>query len=259
MSTLGIIGTGHLATYFVTALRRGGFDGEVLLSPRNAARAEALARTQRCRIAGSHAAVVAAADIVLLSVRPPFAETAVAGLAWQPRHTVLSVMAGIGLDRLRRLLPGCDAIHLIMPLSYLEAVSGPVPLYPPDPPTPVMEMLRAAGEVVPLASERAYDAALIAACVSTWTYDLAEVIATELGRCGLEPAAARALALGSISGPAGYALGRPQEGLLAISESIATEGTYTKLGLDLLKQRAFDAPWREAIAAMADKLGIARS
>jgi hypothetical protein len=40
-----------------------------------------------------------------------------------------------------------------------------------------------------------------------------------------------------------------------LSASIATDGTYTKLGLDLLRERGFDAPWREAIAAIAAKLG----
>jgi pyrroline-5-carboxylate reductase len=42
--------------------------------------------------------------------------------------------------------------------------------------------------------------------------------------------------------------------LPAISASIATDRTYTKLGLDLLKARGFDQPWREAIAAIAAKV-----
>jgi pyrroline-5-carboxylate reductase len=63
------------------------------------------------------------------------------------------------------------------------------------------------------------------------------------------------LALGSIAGPAGYALARPGEALQAISASIATDRTYTKYGLDLMKERGFDQPWREAISAIAARLG----
>ncbi len=76
-------------------------------------------------------------------------------------------------------------------------------------------------------------------------------------RHGLSPEAARALTLGSIAGQAGYALSHPSESLLDISASIATEGTYTKLGLDQMKRDGFDKPWREAIAAIAAKLGVA--
>lgn len=252
MQTLGVIGTGHLATYLITALRRGGHRGDIVLSPRNAQRAEALARDRACCIAASSAAVLSAADVVLLSVRPHHAETAVANLAWQPHHTVLSVMAGIRLDDLRRLLPGAGQVHMIMPVSYIEAVAGPIPLYPPAP--ALMDLLSCAGQVVPLENEQAYEAALLAACASTWVYDLADVLATELARHGLTPEAARTLALGSIAGPAGYALERSDLPLPAISASIATDRTYTKLGLDLLKARRFDRPWREAIAAIAAKL-----
>ncbi|MEZ5924877.1 MAG: NAD(P)-binding domain-containing protein [Hyphomicrobiaceae bacterium] len=252
MQTLGVIGTGHLATYFVAALRRGGFTGEIVLSPRNAARAKILAEQRKCRIASSNADVLERSEVVLLSVRPHDARTAVAGLHWRAEHVVLSAMAGIGLAELREMLPGAGAIHMIMPLSYLEVAPGPFPLCPPS--AALMGLLSHAGQVVPIADEKAYEASLIASCASTWIYDLAEVMATELGRYGLEPGAARTLALGGIAGSAAYASARPEEGLADISRSIATEGTYTKLGLDLMKSRGFDQPWREAMAAIAAKL-----
>lgn len=249
MLTLGVIGTGHLATYFITALRRGGFDGRILLSPRNADRAAALRRDAGCDIAPSIHEVVAGADVVLLSVRPQHAQAALDGLTWSTRQTALSAMAGIGLEAVKRMVPGAGHVHLVLPLSYLATVRGPIPLHPAAP--HLMELLGAAGDVVVLDDEQAYDAALLATCVSTWIYDLADVVAVELTRHGLDPRAARALALGNIAAPAGYALSRPDEALSAISASIATDGTYTKLGLDLLREQDFDAPWRAAVAAVA--------
>lgn len=253
MPTLGVIGTGHLATYVVTALRRGGFDGRILLTPRNAGRAAALQREAACEIAGSSQEVLAGADVVLLSVRPQHAEAALAGLTWSPGQTALSAMAGIGLDRVRQLVPGAGHVHLMMPLSYLASVRGPIPVHPPAP--HLDELLGAAGDVVALADERAYDACMLAACASTWVYDLSAALADELTRHGLDPAAARAVALGGIGGPVGEALARPDEDLLALSDSIATEGTFTRLGRDVLRRGGFDAPWREAIRAIAAKLG----
>lgn len=253
MPTLGVIGTGHLAWYVITALRRGGHDGRILLTPRNAERAAVLEREAGCEIAGSAAEVVAEAEVVLLSVRPQHAEAALAGLAWSPEQTGLSVMAGIRLEQVRRLVPGAGHVHLMMPLSYLASVRGPIPLYPAAP--HLAELLGAAGDVVTLQDERAYDACLLAGCASTWVYDLADVLAEELTRYGLDPASARAVALGGIAGPAGEALARPQESLLALSASVATEGTYTRLGLEVLRERGFDVPWREAIRAVAARLG----
>lgn len=43
---------------------------------------------------------------------------------------------------------------------------------------------------------------------------------------------------------------------LDISAGIATERTFTKDGLDYLKAHHFDAPWRAAIAQLAERLKL---
>jgi len=254
MITLGVVGTGQFAAYFIAALRRGGYDGKVLLSPRNADIASTLAHNHGCVVAASAEEVLAGADVVLVSVRPEHAEVALANLRWERRHTVLSAMAGIRLDDLRALLPGAGGVHLIMPGSYIEIAPGPIPLYPPAP--GLMPLLSCAGDVVALPNEAAFNAAMLSLCASTWIYDLAHALADELVRHGLEPHAARALTLGNIAGPARFALGVPKTSLLDISAGIATERTFTKAGLDHLKARHFDAPWREAIARLAEMLKL---
>jgi pyrroline-5-carboxylate reductase len=252
MTRLGIIGTGHFASYFIAALRRGGYDGDIVLSPRNAEMAARIARDHRCRVAPSNADVLDQADIILLSVRPQHLGEVAARLTCGSRHTVLSALAGIQIDRLRGLFPGAGAIHRIMPSSYIETVRGPIPLYPEAP--SLLPFLARAGDVVALPDEPAFEVAMIAACFSTWMYDLAGAVADELSRHGLDPANARALALGNMAGAAGFALTNPQDSLAAISAGIATEGTFTKAGLDHLKGRDFAASWREAIAMLSAKL-----
>ena len=133
MTNLGVIGTGQFALSFIGGLRRGGYDGKVLLAPRNADVAGTLARKHGCMVARSAQAVLADADLILLNVRPEYAEAALANLRWERRHTILSAMAGIRIDDLRALLPGVGGIHLIMPGSYIETAPGPLPLYPPAP------------------------------------------------------------------------------------------------------------------------------
>jgi pyrroline-5-carboxylate reductase len=254
MANLGVIGTGQFASYFIAALRRGGHGGKVLLSPRNAGIANTLARKHDCMVVASAEEVLAGADVILLSVRPEHAEVALANLRWERRHTVLSAMAGIRLDELRAMLPEVKGIHLVMPGSYIEIAPGPIPLYPPAP--GLMRLLSCAGNVVALPNEAAFNAAIISVCASTWIYDLAHALAAELERHGLEPDAARALTLGNIAGPASFALGVPETSLLQLSAGVATERTFTKAGLDHLKARHFDAPWREAIAQLAEMLDL---
>lgn len=249
MPSLGVIGSGQFALYFITALRKGGYAGEITLSPRNAEIAARLAREQGCHVAASNQQVLDRSEIVLLSVRPKDAAATVAGLLWQSRHTALSPMAGISLDQHRRLLRGIGAVHLIMPASYIAAVPGPVPLYPPS--EKLSTFLAHAGQVVALETEQAYNACLFAVCFSTWVYDFADALADVFTQMGLSPEAARAITLGNIAGAAGYAQSRADTPLSTISSEIATEGTYTKRGLDHLKSRGFDAPWREALALIS--------
>ena len=254
MITLGVIGTGQFAAYFIAALRRGGYNGKALLSPRNADIASTLARNHDCVVAASAEQVLAGADVVLVSVRPEYAEGALADLRWERRHTVLSAMAGIRLDDLLALLPDVGGIHLLMAGSYIEIAPGPIALYPPAP--GLMSLLSFAGDVVALPNETAFNAAMVSLCASTWIYNLAHALAAELERHGLEPDVSRALTLGNIAGPASFALGVPERSLLDISAGIATEQTFTKTGLDHLKARHFDDPWKEAIARLAQMLKL---
>jgi pyrroline-5-carboxylate reductase len=248
----GVIGAGHFASYFIAALRRGSYQGDILVSPRNASTAAKLARNCQCSVAASNDDVLSRADVILLSVRPQHAGEVLTPLKWEPRHTALSAMAGIPVDDLRRLIPGAGAIHRVMPGSYIEAAPGPIPVYPAAP--ALFALLASAGDVVTLPDEQAFEAAMIAVCFSTWIYDLAGAVADELSRQGLEPESARALTLGNIAGAARYALARPLEPVAAISAGIATDGTFTKMGLDRLKERRFDASWREAIAMLGAKV-----
>ncbi|MBV9517049.1 MAG: NAD(P)-binding domain-containing protein, partial [Hyphomicrobiales bacterium] len=133
MTGLGVIGTGHFASYFVAALRRGGYEGDIFLSPRNAGIAARLKHDFQCHVANSNTDVLEHAGVILLSVRPQHAAETLQLLRFGREHNVISAMAGIPVERIRELVPGAGAIHRIMPSSFIEAVPGPIPLYPAAP------------------------------------------------------------------------------------------------------------------------------
>ena len=88
MSTLGIIGTGHLASYTIIALRNGGYQEQIVVSPRNSVVAADLAERELVTIAENNQAVIDVADIILLSIRPQHFTEVVASLDCTPSELV---------------------------------------------------------------------------------------------------------------------------------------------------------------------------
>src|ERR1044072_4562069 len=104
---LGFIGTGAITQAVVTGLLRFDFPLErISLSPRNAQTAAALAaldkRVQGC---ASNQDVLEASDVVCLAVVPQIAADVLSELHFDARHHVVSFIAGISIDEVRRLAP----------------------------------------------------------------------------------------------------------------------------------------------------------
>ena len=69
MKTLGFIGVGDLALYTIKGLRRGGYAGPILLSPRNREKAAWLEQQHACEVQADNPSVVANSDIVVIATR----------------------------------------------------------------------------------------------------------------------------------------------------------------------------------------------
>src|SRR5450432_3719600 len=93
--TLGVIGIGHIAEAIVTGLCTSpGWSEPILLSPRNAARAAALAeRFPSAMVAADNQAVIDGSDRLILALRPQIATAVLSGLRVPPDQPVISLMA----------------------------------------------------------------------------------------------------------------------------------------------------------------------
>lgn len=243
--TIGFLGVGHLADYTLRGLRRGGFQGEVLLSPRNSERAETLSRDCGGRILGSNQEVVDGSDLVVLSVRPAAAKEALSQVKLREDQVLISVVAGIPVADLEPLAEPAPVVRA-MPVTAAEAASSPTLITPPH--ARVEALFAHCGEAIPVAEDREFEAAATNACVYGWYFALFECIRAETEKAGVSPAVARRVVLGMARGAAEVALAKPEETLDGTAQEIATEGSFTRLGLDHLEARqAFD-PWREAFA-----------
>lgn len=244
--TLGILGVGHLATYTVKGLRTGGDQRRIILSPRGSTAASMLAQSCSCNIAADNQSVIDHSDILLLAVRPDALDSLLNGLIFKPGQTVISVMAGVTLQQLKHY-PGLTNTSLIraLPSASAEACAGPVPLYPEN--NVAIDLFKSIGKVVTLESEELFDLTLSHACLHGWSYFLIQQLIDWSISQGMDQSTARQMVAHSIGGAIEFGEANPQLQYGEIGESIATQGTFTRKGIDQIEADNGIKSWVEAM------------
>ena len=243
MTTLGILGIGHLSEHLVAGWMRSEDPPELLLSPRNAEKAQALAERFGLPIAADNQALVDRSEAVLLSVRPWHALEVVGRLSWRPGQTLISAVAGLPLAELQAAAPQTK-VSRVMPLIAAAVGESPTTLYPEDALT--RTLFSPLGPVVSVPDETRFDAANIAHCYYGCLYALMEQAVAVMAEAGLDSASARLLASQATRAAATMARDHHREPLEETTAAIATEGSFTKLGLDHLERREALTAWAEA-------------
>ncbi|SEG67575.1 NAD(P)-binding domain-containing protein [Marinobacterium lutimaris] len=241
--TLGILGVGHLASYVVAGLRNAGDKRHILLSPRGKETAERLQVQHDCEIVTDNQTLVDRCDTLLIAVRPAQLESLLKPLNFRPNQLLISCAAGVSLAQLKpRTAPAL--VVRTLPLACAEFGVGAVPLYPCN--DSASSLLSKLGELIVFEDEAKFELASTAACMNGWIYDFLDQLSGWFANQGLSPEQARALVTQQVSGATALASARPEITLSEISTSIATEGTFTKTGLDLLREKKAMEPWKEA-------------
>jgi pyrroline-5-carboxylate reductase len=155
---LGIVGVGAIAEAIIIGLCEGeDTPTSIYLSPRSAVRARRLAaRYLSVHVADTNQTVVKRADAVLLCVRPQDAPAALSDLAFRPQQAVISVIAGVPLDALRRLVRPAEVLVRAIPLPAVARRAGLTAIHPPQ--EVARAMFDPLGGVIAVDDERALDA-----------------------------------------------------------------------------------------------------
>lgn len=251
MNNVGILGVGELTDTMVRGLRHSGFDGQILLSPRNAQRASALADDCACQVMASNQAVVDHADLVVLGVRPEVLEQVAEDVRFKPGQRLVSLAAGVGLKQLSQAFPEARCIRAM--LSYAAQFNQTtVVVCPPD--AACEARLGPLGSLVVIDDESAFELATVAACMNGWFYFQLHDLQQWLVDKGLPADQARALVLGNLQDCVTSAQRQPAESLKALGQAIATPGTFTARGLEVLDRQAVGASWNAACEVVLDGL-----
>lgn len=252
MKTIGFVGVGELARYTVSGLRRGGYEAPILLSPRNPQKAAYLQREYDCSLQADNQAVAANSDCVIIATRPADCLDALAGLDFRPGQVLISVVAGIQLARLRETVPATVEIVRAMPVSSAEVGASPTLIHPHN--EFVAELFGYCGNALVVADEAHFDQGTVLACVYSWYFELFQNLIDATGGERLPPAVSAELVMGMAKGAAELALADRQYNPGAIAAAVATEGTFSRLGLDLLQREGAFEPWRQACELLQAKL-----
>ncbi|MBE1160915.1 NAD(P)-binding domain-containing protein [Dyella acidiphila] len=186
---LGLIGVGAIAAAIVSGLSETAEPPSIVLSPRNAAVAARLAGAYaNVRVAASNQAVVEQADVLLLCVRPADAQQVMSALRFREQQSLVSVMAGIPLARLRELATPIQQIARAIPLPSVAAGRGITPLYPAN--AHARDLFERLGHVIEVDNETAFDLFSAATATMAAHFLYLDRISTWLAAQGIAPGAA---------------------------------------------------------------------
>ncbi len=247
MARLGIVGTGKLAAFLVEGLRHGGDDRDIVLSPRNADRARALADRFGCRIAADNQGVVDAADAVIIATPPPQALATIRDLRFPAGMLVVCCAIDVTLDDLRAAAPGVRMVRA-MPTASSAVGLGSTPICPPD--DAAHALFARVGDVHPCATEAVFRAATALTVYHLWAFALMEQVARAGQAAGLPRDLAVRMVAGLTRTAGAYAAAAdPALTMRVPLDENGTAGTMTAQGMAVLDASDAFAPWAQAVAA----------
>jgi pyrroline-5-carboxylate reductase len=252
MNSIGFIGVGDLAEYTIKGIRRGGYQGRIFLSPRNRERSNMLAANYDCEVQSSNQAVVEQCDCLVISTRPANCLAALSELRFKPDQLLVSVVAGVEIGSLREVVGSEISVIRAMPVKSAEAVSSPTIIYPHN--EQVAGLFNFCGQAITVPDESAFQQGSVLACVYTWYFELFEQLIQSTAGELLSRELATELVLGMAKAAASLALQDKTRTPGEMAKYIATEGTYSRFGLDLLNQQNAFKPWHDACQLLIDKL-----
>lgn len=260
---IAIIGGGNMGRAILGGLLRDGTPADhVRVGEAAAAARRELQSEFAVFVAEDNAAVLEDAAIVVIAVKPQDAEAVLVPLGKQLREQrtlVVSVAAGIEVRSLQAWCGKAVAIVRAMPNRPALVGAGVTALYAPEGIAAVERSLaervmRAVGSVVWLAEERALDVVTaLSGSGPAYFFLLAEQMMTAAVGLGLEPAAARTLAVETLHG-AGVLAHAGDGDLARLRAAVTSKGGTTEAALQVLDGAQGIGPLvHRALAAAADR------
>lgn len=253
---LGFVGTGAITSAIVTGLNAAGGGETILVSPRNAETAAALAaRFKTVTVAASNQAVLDGSDVVMIAVRPQVGTEVLSQLSFRADHHVISLMAITPIDKVAELVAPATRITRAVPIPIVADRRGPTAIYPPDP--VAAEIFNRLGTAIEATSADQFSAYFTATATMAPYFTFAEEIAGWLARHGVPAADARRFVAAAFQGLGNIAVATPEHSLAALAGEFATRGGINEQVVALMKQRGAFGALSEGLDAVLQRMKAA--
>jgi pyrroline-5-carboxylate reductase len=194
----------------------------ILLSPRNAERAQRLSRLPGVAVAESNQQVADRADSLVLAVRPQIAEMVLGGLRARPGQKVISLIAGLDRGRIAALIGADpDLICRAVPLPFVAQGRDATPVFPPDP--DALRLFDCLGQALAVHDQKDFDLLAALSALMGSYFGLIETAAGWSAHQGLGPDLARAY-LGHLFANLGQVLVDAPQDLATLRQDHSTQG-----------------------------------
>jgi pyrroline-5-carboxylate reductase len=220
---LGFVGCGTITSAIVTGLSSGRDADPIMLSPRNAKVAAALAsRFANVQVAPTNQAVIDASDVVVLAVRPQIASGVLSELRFRSDHHVVSLIAILPLEHIRAVTAPAASVTKAVPLPSVALRQGPTAIYPPT--QAIKALFDALGTAIELADEREFDTFWAGSTIMSSYFSFADTVSKWMTRNGVAPENARTYVGAVLHGLSATSQSSPESSFAALTEEHQTKG-----------------------------------
>ncbi len=257
--SLGIIGVGNLGGALAEGALKAGAAGRVFAADVSSERLEELANALDSRFVAGSAEDAAAADLVVVAVKPHIAPSVVSriGAALQPGAVLVSVAAGVPIARIEADLGAGRPVIRAMPnLAMVVGESATALCAGAHVSEEQMELTEsifaAVGSVVRVEEPQMHAVTALSGSGPAYVCLLIEALAAGGVNCGLHPDVAQALACQTLLGASKLVR---EEGLhpAALKDRVTTPAGTTIAGLHQLELHGVRAALMDAVEAAAQR------
>lgn len=255
---LGIIGGGNMGRAIVRGALEAGVlpPGEVLVAEIDDGRRRSLAELG-CRTAAEAPAAVAAAQIMLAVKPQSFPEVARSIGPLPGPKVVISIMAGLATDGIRRALGDAARVVRVMPNTPCQVGAGAAAIAlgagaGPGDEDLARRLFEVLGRTVMVGEGAMHAVTAVSGSGPAYVFLLAEAMEAAARDLGLDAETARLLVEQTVMG-AGRLLLESGRGAAALREAVTSPGGTTEAALQVMRKRELPAIVAEAITAARDR------
>ena len=258
--TLAFIGAGNMSRSIIAGLIQAGYPaGRIIAANPSRPKLDELADQFGIRITQNNAEAAREADVIVLAVKPQLMaamlEALVAELGSLAGKLLISIAAGIKVERLQEMAGGHSRIIRTMPNTPALLGLGMTGLYAPEQIGAsdrdfAEQMMQAVGKTLWTAQESGINGVIAAAgSAPAYFFLFMQAIAEEAEAMGFSPEQARLLVQQTALGAAAMVEQNPELSLQALREQVTSKGgttaeavkTFQEQGLKPLTSRAMQA------------------